>query len=216
MPLSSIALAQILSARITALGAVPVVTELQREDAENLLWTQLLALLSNEASNPFLFHGPDTLIDVAVQTAFPGVTPFVLNDANFGIGTVLDIELSGTFNNQSGVSVGFSLGPAVGAQSDITAPITLTAGSQSNFKAWSRILRLTDTTIVFMDTAVVTADLGPPAMPISSEVAASPGATIFASGAEFAMTGLMTTASISVLITLSTMTLKLSSFDTIE
>lgn len=142
MPISGSALAQILSARIVALGAVPVTTQIQADNAENLLWAQLLALLSGENENLSAAVNPTgtfVVVNTAVLTQFPLVTQIALSDANFPVGSVAEVRLTGQFINNSAGIVAFQVGTAFGSSTGILFPfVSLAAAS---FAAYSGSLR---------------------------------------------------------------------------
>ena len=147
MPISSIRLAQILSARITALGAIPVTTNLQADNAENLLWDQLLTLLGGDAdelSNLFAFADPTgtaAVSGVAVATPFPVVLPVTLDAQNFPVGTMAEVKLSGNFINGSGAPVAYELGMTVGVSGLLWPFVTVPAGGAVNYSGSFRFIR---------------------------------------------------------------------------
>ena len=145
MPIPGTQLAQILSDRITALGAVPVTTDLQADVAENLLWQQLLALLGGESANLSIFANPTgtaAVVNTAVLTDFPIVDAIALDADNFPIGSVCTVELKGSFNNGSGGPVAYELGTAFGSSPGILFPfVTVAAGDIRNFSGSLQFVR---------------------------------------------------------------------------
>lgn len=147
MPISSIALAEILSARITALGAIPVTTDLQADNAENLLWDQLLTLLGGDAeelSNLFAFADPTgsaIVANSAVATPFPVVTPVVLNAQNFPLGTMAEIKVTGNFVNGTGAPVEYILGFTLGAAGFSFGTVAVAGGGSVDYAGSLRFIR---------------------------------------------------------------------------
>lgn len=132
MPLSDIALPIILRNEIIALGAVPLLTanELQREDATNILWTQLLALIRTDLDFNGLraFVGSSTRVNVAGVSNFPGVISVALSAVNFPIGSSAKIGMAGTLANTSGIAIGYSAGFTIGAEV-IASPAVVVGGA---------------------------------------------------------------------------------------
>lgn len=121
MPIPNTQLASILSARITALGAVPVTSDLQADDAENLLWNQLLTLITNDASevsNLLVWRTSSTIVNSADVETFPNVGSAILTDLNFPTGSVVTLKLSAEFNNDSGGPVDFAIGARLSGGAD--------------------------------------------------------------------------------------------------
>ena len=145
MPLSVTALAEIIRNEILALGAVPVLTavQLQQENAENLLWTQLLALLSGLGMNEYLFRGATTIVNVAVGTNFPAAAGIVISDVNFPIGSVLQIKMNGSLANTSAGAVRFQVGFGGLAGGDIVQPNAIGVGAGVVIANWTAQLQLT-------------------------------------------------------------------------
>jgi len=218
MPISTIALAQILSARITALGAVPVVADLQREDAENLLWEQLLALLGDEASevgNLFLFQGVESLIGVAGAAPIPNVNSLALDNSNFPIGTVVDVNLSGTFSNGSAGVVGYRAGARIGGADFFTDPFTVAAGSTAKFKVTVRVSRLDAVQSQMLDAISFVNGSIPPAFVVLPEP--NPNLPVpFAEGDVLVPVGDMDTADPAADISLSAMTVSSALYSNIQ
>lgn len=146
MPISSIQLAQILSARIVALGAVPVVTDLQADNAENLLWQQLLALLGGdlELSNLFSFSndlGTSVVVNSVALEDFPIVNPLPVFEANWPVGGILEVCINGILSNEAGVASGHGVGIRLGANAGLLFPfVSVPAGGIVNFSGCMKFI----------------------------------------------------------------------------
>ncbi len=146
MPLPTNSLATVLRTKILALGAVPVLTanQIQQENALDLLWNQLLDLLSGLQMNEYLFRGAGTIVNLAVPTIFPTADGIVLDAVNFPIASVITVKMNGTLANTSAGAVRYQVGLGVGGVGgDVIQPNAVAIASGVVVANWNSEIRIT-------------------------------------------------------------------------
>lgn len=147
MPVPGTQLASILSAKIIALGATPVITDLQADVAENLLWQQLLSLLAGDAelANLFAFEndlGTSIVVNTLALTNVPIINPVVIDGNNWPVGAVIEVCLTGQMVNGSGVGSGHAVGISLAGTDGLLFPaVNLAPGEVVNFSGCIRFIR---------------------------------------------------------------------------